>query len=56
MVEGREGSVPMRMELALRFDYGQIVPWLTHTDDGMRAIGGPDAVLLHSPVQTQART
>src|SRR5580658_8867418 len=52
LVEGREGSVAMRMELVLRFDYGEIVPWVRHTDDGVRAIGGPDAVLLHTPVET----
>ena len=28
LVEGREGSVAMRMELTLRFDYGDIVPWV----------------------------
>ena len=34
LVEGREGSVAMRMELTFRFDYGEIVPWVEHTDDG----------------------
>ncbi len=28
IVEGVRGSVQMRMELALRFDYGAIVPWV----------------------------
>ena len=28
IVEGLEGSVPMRMELVIRFDYGSIVPWV----------------------------
>ena len=50
IVEGREGSVPMRMELALRFDYGQTVPQLTHQSGTLRAIAGPDAVLLQSPI------
>lgn len=53
LVEGREGTVPMHMELVLRFDYGEIVPWVTHLDRGLRAIGGPDAVLLHTPVETR---
>ena len=52
LIEGRKGSVPMRMELVVRFDYGEIVPWVRHRDGGVRAIGGPDAVLLHTPVQT----
>ncbi len=54
IVEGREGSVPMRMELVLRFDYGEIIPTLTHQSGGMRAIGGPDAVLLQSPIATHS--
>ena len=30
LVEGRTGTVAMRMDLALRFDYGSSVPWVTH--------------------------
>ncbi|MBF6571522.1 MAG: glycoside hydrolase family 15 protein [Candidatus Binataceae bacterium] len=52
LVEGREGSVTMRMELVIRFDYGEVVPWIRRTGDGVRAIGGPDAILLHTPVET----
>ena len=52
LIEGRGGSVAMRMELMLRFDYGDIVPWVRHRDHGVRAVGGPDAVLLHTPVET----
>ena len=28
IVEGVHGTVPMRMQLRLRFDYGQVVPWV----------------------------
>ncbi len=28
-VEGVSGSVDMRMDLAVRFDYGQVIPWVT---------------------------
>jgi GH15 family glucan-1,4-alpha-glucosidase len=28
IVEGLKGSVPMRMELVVRFDYGTIIPWV----------------------------
>ena len=52
LVEGRKGSVLMRMELALRFDYGEVVPRLERTDDGWRAIAGPDTVVLRTPVET----
>jgi GH15 family glucan-1,4-alpha-glucosidase len=50
LVEGVNGRVRMRMDLALRFDYGRTVPWVTRIDDGMRAIAGPNLVVLHSSV------
>ena len=42
IVEGIEGTVPMRMELRVRFDYGSIVPWVRAIDGGVRAVAGPD--------------
>ena len=51
IVEGLTGSVPMRMELVLRFDYGAIVPWVRRLDDDTRiAVAGPDAIALRTPV------
>ena len=51
IVEGVEGSVPMRMELVIRFEYGSIVPWVRRVDDQTRvAIAGPDALALRTPV------
>ena len=49
IVEGRGGEVPMRLDLALRFDYGSAVPWVTQLrqNSGLRAIAGPDVVVLH---------
>ena len=38
------------MELALRFDYGRTVPWVTAIDDGIRAIAGPNLAVLHASV------
>jgi GH15 family glucan-1,4-alpha-glucosidase len=52
LVEGMSGRVPMRMQLIIRFDYGSIVPWVRRVDGGLRAIAGPDAVTLHTPVPT----
>jgi GH15 family glucan-1,4-alpha-glucosidase len=49
-VEGVRGTVDMRMELALRFDYGRAVPWVTKIDDGVRAIAGPNLTVLHSSI------
>ena len=50
IVEGMEGRVAMRMELAIRFDYGSIVPWVRATANGIRAIAGPDMVYLRGDV------
>jgi GH15 family glucan-1,4-alpha-glucosidase len=52
VVEGLEGEVRMEMELVIRFDYGSIVPWVRRIDGVLRAIGGPDALSLWSPVRT----
>jgi GH15 family glucan-1,4-alpha-glucosidase len=50
IVRGDRGRVKMRMELVLRFDYGLSVPWVTRLDDGrLRAVAGPDMVLLDTP-------
>ena len=52
IVEGIRGNVPVRMELALRFDYGRTVPWVTHIKNGVRAIAGPNLVVLRASVPT----
>jgi len=46
IVEGLRGSVRMRGELALRFDYGHVVPWVRRDKRGIRAVAGPDAAYL----------
>src|SRR4029453_11216175 len=46
IVVGIRGSVRMRGELALRFDYGHIVPWVRHDEFGIHAVAGPDAAYL----------
>jgi GH15 family glucan-1,4-alpha-glucosidase len=53
VVEGLAGEVQMQMELVIRFDYGSIVPWVRKIDGCLRAIGGPDALSLWSPVPTR---
>jgi GH15 family glucan-1,4-alpha-glucosidase len=50
IVEGVRGTVPMRMELVLRFDYGRTIPWVTRIEDGVQAIAGPNLVVLHTSV------
>src|SRR5439155_25726386 len=45
------------MGFILRFDYGASVPWVTRLPegDGIRAIAGPDMVVLRSPVPLQGK-
>jgi GH15 family glucan-1,4-alpha-glucosidase len=50
VVVGRRGQVSMRMQLIIRFDYGSIVPWVRHIDNGIRAVAGPDTLVLQTPV------
>jgi GH15 family glucan-1,4-alpha-glucosidase len=53
-VTGIDGTVAMRMEYVVRFDYGAIVPWVRRTENGLLAVAGPDAVLLGADVETRA--
>jgi GH15 family glucan-1,4-alpha-glucosidase len=55
IVEGVAGTVDMRMELALRFDYGAIVPWVRNIEGTLVAVAGPDAVLLRTPIELEGR-
>jgi GH15 family glucan-1,4-alpha-glucosidase len=55
VVEGLSGSVPMSMELIMRFDYGSIVPWVRRVDDALVAVGGPDAICVRSPIDFEGR-
>jgi GH15 family glucan-1,4-alpha-glucosidase len=51
LVVGERGSVAMCFELVIRFGYGAVVPWVTRMEDGtLRAIAGPDMLLLRTPV------
>ena len=36
IVEGLDGTVPMRSDLAIRFDYGDVVPWVRQVDGALR--------------------
>ena len=52
IVVGERGRVAMLGELVLRFGYGATVPWVTRVDEHtLRAIAGPDMVVLRSSVQ-----
>jgi GH15 family glucan-1,4-alpha-glucosidase len=54
IVEGLDGSVEMRTELVIRFDYGSVVPWVRRLDDAtIVAVGGPDGLMLRTPVDLE---
>jgi GH15 family glucan-1,4-alpha-glucosidase len=54
IVEGLDGSVQMRTELVIRFDYGSVVPWVRRLDDAtILAVGGPDGLTLRTPVDLE---
>jgi GH15 family glucan-1,4-alpha-glucosidase len=55
MVRCDSGAVEMKAEIAWRFGYGKIIPWVKHTAYGLRAIAGPDAVELRTPVRHKGR-
>jgi GH15 family glucan-1,4-alpha-glucosidase len=53
IVEGLHGKVRMRSELVVRFDYGEILPWVQRVDGGRIAIAGPDALSFRTPAATR---
>jgi GH15 family glucan-1,4-alpha-glucosidase len=49
LVVAKRGRVAMRSELAIRFGYGDVVPWVNRLEDGtVRAIAGPDQLALRT--------
>lgn len=55
IVRGDRGEVAIDMELVLRFNYGQAVPWVRRRDYGLSAVSGPDAVELHTAIPLSNR-
>jgi carbohydrate kinase (thermoresistant glucokinase family) len=57
LVKGRRGKVAMQMHLALRFDYGVTVPWVTQLEDGsgVTAVAGANQAVLRSPVLLEGK-
>lgn len=51
MLRGESGEVVVCMDLVIRFDYGAIVPWVRRTASGIRAVAGPDTLVLFTPVE-----
>jgi GH15 family glucan-1,4-alpha-glucosidase len=53
VIECLKGEVQIRMDLAIRFEYGSAIPWVRHLDGVLAAIAGPDGVALWTPVHTR---
>lgn len=51
IVRGLRGSVAMRSELIVRFEYGSVVPWVSRQGDSRREItAGPDRLVFDTSV------
>jgi GH15 family glucan-1,4-alpha-glucosidase len=52
IAEGLSGSVDLRFDLTIRFDYGSAIPWVLGLEDqtGLQAICGPDRVTIFSTI------
>ena len=51
LVRCDRGSVRMKMDLVIRFDYGRTVPWVTrHRDGSLVALAGPHLLVLRTNV------
>ena len=55
LVTGEAGRVAMRSEMRIRFDYGQIVPWIHRSSGTVVAVAGPDALALYSDVELRGQ-
>jgi GH15 family glucan-1,4-alpha-glucosidase len=55
LVVGLSGRVSMRMELAIRFGYGDARPWISRQGDDVVAACGPDNLRLATPVDVRER-
>jgi GH15 family glucan-1,4-alpha-glucosidase len=50
LVRGDQGSVRMRTEIVMRFDYGRGIPWVRQHFGGPKAVAGPNAIQFITPV------
>jgi glucoamylase len=57
IVRGVSGQVEMCLHVALRFEYGSVIPWVTRlrTGFGLRAVAGPSLAILHSTIPLEGR-
>ena len=56
LLQGVRGKVSMQMELALRFDYGSVVPYISLRSDGCwRLTAGSNQTVLSTPVELSSK-
>jgi len=55
VVRGESGHVEMCMDLVIRFDYGHVVPWVRRMEGRTVAVGGPDGLVLSTPVRVHGQ-
>jgi len=55
IVRGVRGKVAMQMDLAIRFDYGRSIPWVTNVGRELRAIAGADMVVLRTDAPLEGK-
>jgi GH15 family glucan-1,4-alpha-glucosidase len=51
VAECTRGEVELNTQLIIRFDYGWVVPWVRNLNGDLRAVGGPDALTLRTPLE-----
>ncbi|HEY0393367.1 MAG TPA: glycoside hydrolase family 15 protein [Candidatus Elarobacter sp.] len=54
LVVGERGRVAMASQICIRYDYGQVVPWVHRASGTFIACGGPDAIALYADVPLRA--
>lgn len=55
VLEGIRGTVEFQIELVVRFDYGDLAPWVRFHSPGVwSAVGGNDALLVRGDLELQA--
>ena len=52
-IECLRGQVEVRMELCIRFGYGEVVPWVTRCENLLTGTAGPDSVALWTLAETR---
>lgn len=55
IVRGIRGKVAMRMDLAIRFDYGRTIPWVTTLGGDLRAVAGAEMVVLRTEAPIEGK-